>query len=70
MMDGWDGGMGVLGWTLMIIFWIALVALIGVAITRLFPSSGGRGEEADLGDGVARDDAVDERGLERLRGGG
>jgi putative membrane protein len=39
MMDGWDSGMGVAGWTLMIVFWIALVALIGLAITKLFPSS-------------------------------
>jgi putative membrane protein len=47
MMDGWDSGMGVLGWTLMIVFWIALVALIGVAIARLFPSSGeGRTDDA------------------------
>ena len=40
MMDGgWGGGMGPGGWTLMIIFWIALIALIGVAIARLFPSA-------------------------------
>lgn len=39
MMDGWDTGMGVAGWTLMIVFWTALVALVGLAITRLFPSS-------------------------------
>jgi putative membrane protein len=45
MMDGWDGGMGVLGWTLMIIFWIALVALIGLAIARLVPSSASRSSE-------------------------
>ena len=38
-MDGWDTNMGVLGWTLMVIFWVALVALIGVAIARLMPTS-------------------------------
>ena len=40
MMDGggWGGGMGPVGWTLMIVFWVALIALIGFAIVRLFPS--------------------------------
>jgi len=49
MMDGY--GMGAGGWTLMIIFWIALIALIGLAITRLFPPSrdGGNAEHGGSG---------------------
>ncbi len=43
MMDGWGDGMGAGGWTLMIIFWVALVAVVGLAITRLFPSVRGGG---------------------------
>lgn len=39
MMDGY--GMGAGGWTFMIILWIVLVAVIGLAIARLFPSRGG-----------------------------
>lgn len=39
MMDGWGSGMGAGGWTLMVIFWIVIVAVIGLAIARLFPSS-------------------------------
>lgn len=42
MMDGgWGGGMGAGAWTLMIIFWIALIAVIGLAIARLFPATRG-----------------------------
>jgi putative membrane protein len=47
MMDGWDTSMGVLGWTLMVILWIALVALIGVAIARLMPTSTRSAPEAE-----------------------
>lgn len=46
MMDGWDAGMGAGGWTLMIILWIALVALIGIAIARLFPAQRDAGTTA------------------------
>ena len=42
-MNGWGDGMGAGGWTLMIIFWVVLVAVVGLAITRLFPSVGGGG---------------------------
>jgi putative membrane protein len=47
MMDGWDTSMGLLGWTLMVILWIALVALIGVAIARLLPTSTRSAPEAE-----------------------
>ncbi len=40
---GW-GGMGALGWIVMPIFWIALIALIVWAVTRLTHAGGGRGE--------------------------
>ena len=38
MMDGWDGGMGVTGWLLMTVFWVALIAGIVWAVGNLFPS--------------------------------
>ena len=47
MMDGWGSGMGAGGWTLMIIFWVVLVAVVGLAITRLFPSVRGGGSADD-----------------------
>ena len=39
MMDGWDG-MGVAGWFLMTVFWVALIAAIVWAVANLFPSRG------------------------------
>lgn len=39
MMDGWDG-MGVAGWFLMTLLWIALIAAIVWALASLFPSRG------------------------------
>ena len=47
MMDGWGSGMGAGGWTLMIILWVVLVAVVGLAITRLFPSVRGGGSADD-----------------------
>ena len=38
MMDGWDGGMGVTGWLLMTVFWVALIAGIVWAVGNLSPS--------------------------------
>jgi putative membrane protein len=38
MMDSWDGGMGVTGWLLMTVFWVALIAGIVWAVGNLFPS--------------------------------
>ena len=38
MMGGWNNGMGAGGWVLMIFAWVALIALIVWAITRLFPT--------------------------------
>ena len=39
MMDGWDG-MGVAGWFLMTVFWVALIAAIVWAVANLFPARG------------------------------
>ena len=39
MMDGWDG-MGVAGWLLMTVFWVALLAAIVWAVANLFPARG------------------------------
>ncbi len=38
MMDSWDGSMGVTGWLLMTVFWVALIAGIVWAVGNLFPS--------------------------------
>ena len=78
MMDGWGYGMGGGTWTLMIIFWVALIALIGLAIVRLFPASrdqtpaeGGAPErpspERLLEERLARGE-IDVETYERLRG--
>ena len=37
MMDSWDGGMGVTGWVLMTVFWVALIAGVVWALANLFP---------------------------------
>lgn len=42
MMYGWDDGMGVGGWVLMSLAWVALIALVIWAISRLFPARSGR----------------------------
>jgi putative membrane protein len=39
MMHAWDTGMGALGWTLMVILWLALIVLIGLATARLLPAT-------------------------------
>ena len=75
MMDGY--GMGAGGWTLMIIFWIALIAIVGLAIARLFPASRGEATTDDkpaapspeqvLDDRLARGE-IDVETYERLRG--
>ncbi len=38
MMDSWDGGMGVTGWLLMTVLWVALIAGIVWAVGNLLPS--------------------------------
>ena len=38
MMYGWDDGMGVGGWVLMSLAWVALIALVIWAISRRFPA--------------------------------
>ena len=75
MMDGY--GMGAGGWTLMIIFWIALIALVGLAIARLFPASRGDAAAEEkpaaptpqrvLDERLARGE-IDVETYERLRG--
>ena len=74
MMNGY--GMGAGAWALMIIFWIAIVAVIGLAIVRLFPSSrdggstdGGRATQSPerlLDERLARGE-IDVETHERLR---
>lgn len=61
MMDGWDTGMGALGWTLMVIFWIALVVLIGLAIARLLPSSTASAQEPESREPPSPERLLDER---------
>ena len=40
-MGGWDNGMGAGGWVLMMFAWVALIALVVWAISRLFPTRAG-----------------------------
>ena len=61
MMDGWGGGMGAGGWAIMIIVWIALIAVIGLAIVRLFPSSRDSGAVHDDRAGKSPERVLDER---------
>ena len=61
MMDGWGTGMGAGGWTLMIIFWVALVAVVGLAIARLFPSSRDGGSADDGPASPSPERLLDER---------
>ena len=74
MMNGY--GMGAGGWTIMIIVWIALLALIGLAIARIFPAAGGGSSdqrpaaaspERLLDERLARGE-IDVETYERLRG--
>jgi putative membrane protein len=37
MMGDWDGGMGV-GWLLMMVFWVVLLAAVVWAVASLFPA--------------------------------
>lgn len=41
---GWGWGMGAGGWIAMVVFWVAVLALIVWAVARIFP--GGSGREA------------------------
>ena len=61
MMDGWDTGMGALGWTLMIVLWVVLIALIGLAIARLMTSEGRSGTEQRLEERPGPRRLLDER---------
>ena len=44
-MMGYGWGMGFAGWIFMVVFWVALVALVVWAVTRLLPSSGQSGQQ-------------------------
>lgn len=77
MMNGYGTGMGAGGWALMIVLWIALVAIVGLAIARLFPSTGGRGSSEHAPAAPSPEHLLDERlargeidveTYERLRG--
>lgn len=39
-MMGWGWGMSAGGWIAMVVFWVALIALIVWAVVRVFPSAG------------------------------
>lgn len=60
MMDGWDG-MGVAGWLLMTVFWVALLAAIVWAVASLFPARG----TGDAAERVERPDEILDRRLAR-----
>ena len=60
MMDGWDS-MGVAGWLLMAVFWVALIAAIIWAVANLFPARA----TSDAGDSADRPDEILDRRLAR-----
>ena len=62
MMDGWDAGMGVAGWLLMTVFWVALIAAIVWAVANLFP---GRGATESSDERPARPEEILDRRLAR-----
>ncbi|WP_448072442.1 SHOCT domain-containing protein [Georgenia yuyongxinii] len=41
-MMGWGWGMGAGGWIAMVVFWVAVLALIVWAVMRVFPAGGSR----------------------------
>lgn len=46
-MMGYGYGMGAgswIGWIAMIVFWVALIALVVWGVSRAFPAGGGRGD--------------------------
>lgn len=45
---GYCGGMGLGGWLLMIGFWVALIAVVVWAVTRLFPTGQRRQDAEEL----------------------
>ena len=57
MMDGWDG-MGVAGWLLMTVFWVALLAAVVWAVANLFPA---RGTSDAAGTGERPEEILDRR---------
>ncbi len=59
MMGGWDNGMGAGGWVLMIFAWVALIALVVWAISRLFPTRAGGDSREQLAE--TPDDILDRR---------
>lgn len=61
MMYGWDGGMSATDWTLMITLWVVLVAVIGLAVAKLFPSRPDRGSAEAGGERSNAERILDER---------
>lgn len=59
MMDGWDG-MGVAGWFLMTVFWVALIAAIVWALANLFPGRGA-GEPTSVERSERPEEILDQR---------
>jgi len=59
MMDGWDG-MGVAGWFLMTVFWVALIAAIIWAVGNLFPGRNS-GEPTSVGRSERPEEILDQR---------
>jgi putative membrane protein len=62
MMDGWDG-IGVAGWLLMTVFWVALIAAIVWALANLFP--GRNAGEPRSGDRSERPEEILDQRLAR-----
>ena len=58
-MMGYGWGIGGGGWIAMMVFWVALLALIGWAVARAFPNVGNRG--GDMPGRESAEDILDRR---------
>ena len=60
--SGWCGGMGIGGWLLMALLWGSFLAVIVWAVTRIFPGSRSRPDEAGApGGGESAGSTLDRR---------
>ena len=50
MMYGWDGGMSVVGWIFMVLFWVLLIVAIVWAITQVTGTRGDAPSPTDASD--------------------
>ncbi len=59
--SGWCGGMGIGGWLLMALLWGSFLAVIVWAVTRIFPGSRPRPDQAGAPGGESPGSLLDRR---------